>query len=273
MDGNDIVYKFRPQVFLNAYVCACNNPNVPVYLIIEEINRGQCAEIFGDLFQLLDRKDGVSEDPVEPDEDIKQYLADKVPQEYAKQLQLPSNLFIIATMNTSDQSLFPMDSAFKRRWIWKYIKIDYANTNIHGTTLKVGKEEFDWPKVLEAINQYIREKKKATDKQMGEFFVKSDKGIVSYEDFRDKVLFYLFNDVFKGNRGFKIDDIEYFEDLYVNEQVEEKIISWFANDLNIKPVEIELDKKEDKNTSGDSETVSKQDESVEISDEEASKSE
>jgi hypothetical protein len=269
MNGTDIVYEFRPQVFLKAYTYACSHLEEPVYLIIEEINRGQCAEIFGDLFQLLDRKDGVSEDPVEPDEDIKQYLAGKVPAEYAEQLQLPSNLFIIATMNTSDQSLFPMDSAFKRRWIWKYIKIDYAN--IHDTKLKVGKAEFDWPEVLEAINQYIREKKKATDKQMGEFFVKSDdKGVVGYEDFRDKVLFYLFNDAFKGNRGFKIGGIEYFEDLFEKEwadKAEGEIIKWFTEELKLT-----LDTEQNKPAEV-SEFISTGDGTPETVDEDASKSE
>ena len=116
-----IVYSFVPQAFLKAYVAAWQNPEQPVFLVIEEINRGNCAQIFGDIFQLLDRKDGVSEYPIKADQDIRDYLA----KEFAgydleanilsgEELVVPTNLHIWATMNTSDQSLFPIDSAFKR---------------------------------------------------------------------------------------------------------------------------------------------------------------
>lgn len=267
MNGTDIVYEFRPQVFLKAYMCACENPDEPVYLIIEEINRGQCAEIFGDLFQLLDRKNGVSEDPVEPDEDIKQYLKDKVPQKYWEHLILPANLYIIATMNTSDQSLFPMDSAFKRRWIWKNVKIDYDK--IKDWSIDIAGQKYNWSKILKAINQYIRDQKKATDKQMGEFFVKSDDKVVGYEDFRDKVLFYLFNDVFKGNRGFKIGGIEYFEDLFEKEadKAEGEIIKWFTEELKLT---LDTEQKEPTEVS---ESISTGDGTPGTVDEDASKSE
>ena len=115
-------------------------------------------------------------------------------------------LTILATMNTSDQSLFPMDSAFKHRWEWKYIKVDYENGRIQDWIIKIGEKEFKWKSVLKGINDYIIEAKKSTDKQMGEFFIMpkayENNNTITFEEFRDKVLFYLFNDVFKGDKNF-----------------------------------------------------------------------
>ena len=129
-DEKKIVYEFVPQAFTDAYVAAWSDLEHPYYLIIEEINRGNCAQIFGDLFQLLDRnKDGYSEYPIKADHDLKDYLVEHLPEDNEGirdgKLCLPPNLSIIASMNTSDQSLFPMDSAFKRRWSWEYVPIDY----------------------------------------------------------------------------------------------------------------------------------------------------
>ena len=145
-----IVYKFEPQAFTNAYLKAWQT-NAPIFLVIEEINRGNCAQIFGDLFQLLDRKDGVSEYPVDADTSLAEFLHSEltkakrsdIPEEVmsGKKLILPSNLFIWATMNTSDQSLFPIDSAFKRRWDWKYLPIENAEK---GWTIRVNGHEYDW---------------------------------------------------------------------------------------------------------------------------------
>lgn len=138
-DGEDlsediITYKFIPQAFLNAYMQAYRRPDENVYLIIEEINRGNCAQIFGDLFQLLDRDEyGVSEYTIKADADLKAFLEDEMGKDSDAikdgELCLPSNLYIYATMNTSDQSLFPIDSAFKRRWDWEYEPIKYKNTD------------------------------------------------------------------------------------------------------------------------------------------------
>ena len=196
-----IVYSFVPQAFLKAYVAAWQNPEQPVFLVIEEINRGNCAQIFGDIFQLLDRKDGVSEYPIKADQDIRDYLA----KEFAgydleanilsgEELVLPANLHIWATMNTSDQSLFPIDSAFKRRWDWKYMPIHDAGKNWTIALLDV---EYDWWDFVEKINNVIGNMTSSEDKKLGYFFCKACNGKINAEKFVNKVVFYLWNDVFK----------------------------------------------------------------------------
>ena len=211
----EITYSFVPQAFLQAYVAAWNNPEENVYLVIEEINRGNCAQIFGDLFQLLDRDcEGVSEYPIMADNDLKKYLNGK--DEEGKdvltnkdgikdgKLRLPSNLYIWATMNTSDQSLFPIDSAFKRRWEWKYIPID---TKKESWSIAVDGENYSWTSFLEIVNERVFKATSSEDKQLGFYFCKAQNNVVSAETFVSKVLFYLWNDVFKdydeGNSIFK----------------------------------------------------------------------
>lgn len=232
-----ITYKFVKQAFLKAYLSAwqsyADNPTnpKPQFLIIEEINRGNCAQIFGDLFQLLDRADnGFSEYPIEADTDVQQAVENAFvyEDEYklstkldiegkvvdyvsnydstlsedvaeGRVLLLPPNLYIWATMNTSDQSLFPIDSAFKRRWDWVYIPIkphDEENYRI-----EIGKSTYNWWGFLEKINQVIDDTTSSEDKKLGYFFVKAEDKVVKADRFVSKVLFYLWNDVFK-NYGF-----------------------------------------------------------------------
>ena len=201
VQNDKIVYSFVPQAFLKAYVAAWQNPEQPVFLVIEEINRGNCAQIFGDIFQLLDRKDGVSEYPIKADQDIRDYLA----KEFAgydldanilsgEELVLPTNLHIWATMNTSDQSLFPIDSAFKRRWDWKYMPIHDAGEN---WTIALSDVEYDWWDFVEKINNVIGNMTSSEDKKLGYFFCKACNGKIDAEKFVNKVVFYLWNDVFK----------------------------------------------------------------------------
>ena len=203
-----IKYTFVPQAFTKAYVHAWNT-NDEVYLVIEEINRGNCAQIFGDLFQLLDRKDGFSEYPIDADSDLESHIKEKlekstrddIPElvKAGKKLMLPSNLCIWATMNTSDQSLFPIDSAFKRRWDWVYTPIKQHDEEYK---IVVGEDaEYDWWGFLEKINQVIDDATSSEDKKLGYFFVKAQDKKISAEKFVGKVLFYLWNDVFK-NYGF-----------------------------------------------------------------------
>ena len=211
-DGK-IIYSFCPQVFTNAYVEAWNTED-EVYLVIEEINRGNCAQIFGDLFQLLDRKNGVSEYPVDADVDLQSYLnkalaktsRTDIPEDVksGKKLMLPSNLYIWATMNTSDQSLFPIDSAFKRRWEWKYIKIKEGkdeNGNKLDWKVDVKMDEagtlLPWWDFIKKINEIIASMTSSADKQLGYFFCCAKDGKIDQETFVSKVIFYLWNDVFK----------------------------------------------------------------------------
>ena len=210
-DGEDncqIVYEFVPQVFTDAYVAAWQNPNQQVYLVIEEINRGNCAQIFGDLFQLLDRKNGVSQYKVKAEKDLANYLMEMLAGDAEGgildgKLSLPANLNIVATMNTSDQSLFPMDSAFKRRWDWKYIPTTPPTDK--NKVIEIGDRKYDWKEFLNQINERIQEATRSEDKKLGFWFVKTQEGkdIISDNTFASKVIFYLWNDVFKdlGDKG------------------------------------------------------------------------
>lgn len=271
-----IIYEFVDQAFLQAYTNAWKlyaqavkegKQPAEQYLIIEEINRGNCAQIFGDLFQLLDRdEEGFSEYPIKADKDIKKYL-DSVfnnmvflnapalcgmnSEETAIKIRkgeilvLPSNLYIWATMNTSDQSLFPIDSAFKRRWDWQYVPIFDAKKN---WTIEANGNRYDWWSFLEKINERIGATTNSEDKKLGYFFCKADEnGIISAEKFVNKVIFYLWNDVFK-DYGFE-DDI--FKDengdklsfnnfYYVDEDRETKVqedkVEIFLNKLGLTPI-------------------------------------
>lgn len=213
----EIVYDYTPQAFVQAYTKAWTTDK-PVILVIEEINRGNCAQIFGDIFQLLDRgDDGVSEYEIKPDKALENYLEahfagkDDVPEDIrnGKIMKLPANLYIWATMNTSDQSLFPIDSAFKRRWEWKYIKIAWPYKKNEDGSFKTDengeKVHFnysiegghDWWEFLQQINAIIDKMTNSADKQLGYFFAKAKDDIISYDTFVSKVCFYLWNDIFK----------------------------------------------------------------------------
>ena len=270
-----IAYDFVDQVFTKAYVeawklqknAAVGATPEPVFLVIEEINRGNCAQIFGDIFQLLDRNTkGFSEYSIMPDSDLGRFIGREIAKEPAtfnaaradmiqslypdatfkvvedvlagKRLLLPDNLYIRATMNTSDQSLFPMDSAFKRRWDWKYVPIgeglDKDTKQPLGWKIKLSDCEVDWWKFLIAINKVVKGVTNSADKQMGYFFVRAKDSVIDAEMFVNKVAFYLWNDVFKDceldGDAFKITreggevDVLAFQDFFkedgaVNEEV------------------------------------------------------
>ena len=257
-----IAYKFIPQAFLKAYVEAWkklgseksnksynrihpalldtpdiftkNKASKKQYLIIEEINRGNCAQIFGDLFQLLDRNEyGFSDYPIVADKDMQKYLEkefegweitnkDKINQLYGEanmvslimkgeRLVLPSNLYIWATMNTSDQSLFPIDSAFKRRWDWKYVPIREGRDKETNAPLNwyinTGDKQYDWWSFISKVNNLIGSLTNSEDKKLGYFFCKAKDGEIDADLFVSKVIFYLWNDVFK-DYGFDDKDFQ-----------------------------------------------------------------
>ncbi len=239
-----IVYQFCPQVFTRAYVEAWKQQEKgeKVYLVIEEINRGNCAQIFGDLFQLLDRdENGFSKYEIVPDTDLMQYLKSQslnakdvldsdgndisLAINSGELMKLPNNLFIWATMNTSDQSLFPIDSAFKRRWEWKYMKIkegkdDRGNSlnwkivikDENDQIVKInGEDSLSWWNFIQKVNEIIASMTSSADKQIGYFFCKANNGVISAETFVNKVVFYLWNDVFK-DYGFEDSSLFTYEE-------------------------------------------------------------
>lgn len=269
-DKEKIVYGFRPQSFLKAYIKAWKNPDKNVALVVEEINRGNCAQIFGDIFQLLDRENnGLSKYPIVCDLEMQELLAEEFTKEskefgaaitdgvYAGSkdninnyysahyddafekikngeiLALPMNLSILATMNTSDQSLFPMDSAFKRRWDWIYEPIVEGKKE-DGTSLgwkiEIDNTHFvDWWNFLQKINAVIYSMTSSEDKQLGYFFCQPDKEdgkTISKNLFVGKVIFYLWNEIFK-DYAFEHDvckkenksDTLYFADFYEGKNV------------------------------------------------------
>lgn len=226
-----IVYEFVEQAFLQAYIQAwkfydkSSDEVKKQFLVIEEINRGNCAQIFGDLFQLLDRNMwGFSDYPIQADNDMRKQLAKafsrleisqenkdrinacyKCDKDYVQQvlngeiLLLPDNLYIWATMNTSDQSLFPIDSAFKRRWDWQYMPISKGRENGKelNWSIEAKDNRYDWWSFLTKINEQIGSTTNSEDKKLGFFFCKAVNGKISAETFVGKVIFYLWNDVFK----------------------------------------------------------------------------
>lgn len=236
-EGDKITYSFVPQVFAKAYAAAWelylkedsrdsigasplqndSGKDIQVYLVIEEINRGNCAQIFGDIFQLLDRdSEGFSQYSIDADCDFAEWLKEDsilkiVWSEYETKvgdgkLKLPPNLNILATMNTSDQSLFPMDSAFKRRFDWEYVPIKYAKDSDCSDDWKadefkivIGDSMYMWLDFLKKVNADIYDATQSEDKQMGEFFIKpkSDDLKIAFNEFRSKVLFYLWDSVYK----------------------------------------------------------------------------
>ena len=263
-----ITYEFVGQAFLQAYIDAWKNREEPEFLIIEEINRGNCAQIFGDLFQLLDRgDDGYSEYAIKADKDLQKHLSKAFKEveiedfpnvKAGKELLLPNNLYIRATMNTSDQSLFPIDSAFKRRWDWKYRPISNAQL---GWKIEADGMLYDWWEFLERINREIGATTNSEDKKLGYFFCKAKEGRISAETFVGKVVFYLWNDVFKdyelSNSFF--DDGEggklTFDKFYFVEDNETRIaeesISLFLSNLGVEAEESVENEEEPENAPDD----------------------
>jgi len=219
-DGKDaITYSYVPGPFMRTYVKALQNSRTdepkPFLLVIEEINRANVAAVFGDIFQLLDRGDDeVSEYPIQASEDIKKYLAGELggnPDDYAE-IRIPDNMFIWATMNSADQGVFPMDTAFKRRWDFTYLGIDDSEAGIVGKKVILGQGDYrrivEWNALRKAINNELLTYKVNEDKLMGPYFI-SKKNLPEDEMidpavftriFKNKVIMYLFDDAAKQKR-------------------------------------------------------------------------
>ena len=307
-----IAYKFIPQAFLEAYVKAwkklgCkkseksdksynrihpalldtpeiftqNKASKKQFLIIEEINRGNCAQIFGDLFQLLDRtEDGFSDYPIVADKDMQKYLEkefagweitnkDEINQLYGEanmvnlimkgeRLVLPSNLYLWATMNTSDQSLFPIDSAFKRRWDWKYVSIsegrDKATNAPLNWYINTGDRQYKWWSFIKKVNNLIGSLTNSEDKKLGYFFCKAKDGEIDADLFVSKVIFYLWNDVFK-DYGFDDKDFQdeegkilsfdrFYEDKNGKTNVDIAIVEQFLENLGVEKTSFNKEEEE-----------------------------
>lgn len=285
-----IAYKFIPQAFLEAYVEAWKKlgSSKKQYLIIEEINRGNCAQIFGDLFQLLDRNEyGFSDYPIVADKDMQKYLEkefagweitnkDEINQLYGEanmvnlimkgeRLVLPSNLYIWATMNTSDQSLFPIDSAFKRRWDWKYVPIREGRDKETNAPLNwyinTGDKQYKWWSFISKVNELIGSLTNSEDKKLGYFFCKAKDGEIDADLFVSKVIFYLWNDVFK-DYGFDDKDFQdeegkilsfdrFYQDVNCKTNVDIAIVKQFLENLG---VEEYISEEEDSNDSYENES-------------------
>lgn len=218
--GNSVItYRFVPGPFMRVYVAALKNSREeviqPHILLIEEINRANVAAVFGDVFQLLDRgDDGVSEYPICASEDIKAFLAEELegePSDFTD-ISLPDNMFIWATMNSADQGVFPMDTAFKRRWDFTYIGINASEAKIAGKTVILGTGEnervVEWNELRKAINDRLSTFKINEDKLLGPYFLSRkivpDNAEIDrsrfVDAFKNKVLMYLFDDAAKQKR-------------------------------------------------------------------------
>lgn len=215
--GTDITYEYVPGPFLRQLVEAMksmndskNNGTVPenYLLIIEEINRANVASVFGDVFQLLDRDGGESEYSITTSEDMRAHLADKLggnKEEY-KSIRLPSNFYIWATMNSADQGVFPMDTAFKRRWSFEYIDIDEGKAKIADILVELGKnkEKVKWNELRTKINDKLINLNINEDKLLGPFFLSLEE--LQSKDkfdraFKSKLLMYLYEDVLRHKKG------------------------------------------------------------------------
>lgn len=252
---SDIAYEYVPGPFMRMYVKALksarsDNPK-PYLLIIEEINRANVAAVFGDIFQLLDRGDDeISEYPIEASEDIKTYLAKELggnPEDYAK-IRIPDNMFIWATMNSADQGVFPMDTAFKRRWDFTYLGIDDSDEKIRGKYVYLAddkSQKVEWNKLRKAINHFLAKEKINEDKQLGPYFISRNIVVPADGDeidrdkfirvFKNKVIMYLFEDAGKQKRA------KLFEGCFQNStryseicrEFEEKGIGIFNHDIQL----------------------------------------
>lgn len=231
-EDETVTYEFLPGPFTVALNKAINHPNEKVALIIEELNRGNSASIFGDIFQLLDRDNGMSEYPIK-NYHIQNFLEKINPKFNFNQVRIPDNLSIYATLNTSDQNVFTLDNAFKRRWENIKISNKFEDINHPYENFLVPGMNITWRYFVEVINKFIINDNsliQSEDKQLGIFFIdektlKQDSNTPSTREkligFSHKVLDYLWNDVAKLDRekwfNSELKTLDHLVEKYINE--------------------------------------------------------
>lgn len=226
-----ISYEFVAGPFLNVLIEALKDENagVPHLLVIEEINRANPAAVFGDIFQLLDRNyEGKSSYTINMSDEMRKYVCNKL-KKNIDELYIPNNMYIWSTMNSADQGVYPMDSAFKRRWSFEYIGIDENQEQLKGKIYEFiklknengGYTTFEWNKVRTTINEKLKKGKVNEDKLLGPFFLsesellKSNENNKKFDDiFKSKVLMYLYEDILKHKKiDFFIGELQTLSDI------------------------------------------------------------
>lgn len=216
---NRIAYRFVSGPFIDTYVKAKKDPDHSYYLIIEELNRAKAASVFGDMFQLLDRKKGMSEYEIKPEATLNDYLKEQLKDKYSGMMKLPCNMYLWATMNSADQGVMPLDSAFKRRWAQMYMDINPQEGSAREDKLimpsKEGMKFILWENLRSSINSVILSKGFDEDRcigswyfsseeigQINEYFTKQpSERINMVNPLIDKLLYYLRQDLFRINPG------------------------------------------------------------------------
>ena len=207
-------YSYVPGPFTNALVAALNNPDKNILLIVEELNRANAAAVFGEVFQLLDRKDsGESKYSISISNEYSEYLSSEI-KSYSKgeKIRIPANLTVYATMNSADQGVNPLDSAFKRRWNFEYIPIDFSEAKHKYYEIDYAKKKVTWEVFATTINEQLKGKDINEDKHLGQYFITEAEICDSYK-FASKILLYLFDDVLKFNRTGFFKNYKTFSDL------------------------------------------------------------
>ena len=219
--GTDINYEYIPGSFMRILVNALKYPEYNFCLVIEELNRAKADKIFGNVFQLLDREDdGKSTYHIAVSEDQKNYLSEELKEHeellnsiFHTGLFIPNNFYIWATMNSADQGVYPLDSAFKRRWSFEHIGLN-ENENSFGdegqkyyVKYSLANEEIEWNDFRRQINEELLKHNIPEDRLLAPFFIKSRdftmkeaRNILNEQVFLNKILVYLFDDVLRHKK-------------------------------------------------------------------------
>jgi hypothetical protein len=246
MGADGIEYSYKHGPFIEALVKALNDPDHQYYLIIEELNRAPAAAVFGEIFQLLDRNNGKSQYEIDiNDKDLAELLNRELSTPLSdRKLYIPANLSILATMNSSDQAVLPLDTAFKRRWKFKYIPICFEDaagkpTCATGTIefqTNNGPEEIEWSELAQTINSILSAESIPEDRHLGPWFISQDEltnpdgssnPTGAQECFTGKILMYLWDDVLRHGETSKLfhKDIKTFGGLVSAHQIKKQIFS------------------------------------------------